>query len=203
MCGIAGMVGASDANVLRRMLDTMRHRGPDDLGLFVDDGVAIGQARLSIIDVAGGHQPILSEEGGACIVANGEIYNYRQLAEELGRHSFRTKSDSEVPLHMYEEEGPALAARLDGMFALAIWEGTFSFASEIKALLAVTGSGIREFPNGHWYRTDMGFRRFSSWPTSIHAEMDPVAAARELRRPLAAAVGKQLVFDVPLCAFCS
>ena len=225
MCGIAGMVGTSDATMLRRMLDTMRHRGPDDLGLFVDDGVAIGQARLSIIDVAGGHQPILSEEGGACIVANGEIYNYRQLAEELGRHSFRTKSDSEVPLHMYEEEGPALAARLDGMFALAIWEGsnlylardpvgikplyyaisegTFYFASEIKALLAVTGSGIREFPNGHWYRTDMGFRRFSYWPTSIHPEMDSVAAAREIRRLLEAAVEKRLMSDVPLGAFCS
>src|SRR3989337_940711 len=190
MCGIAGMVGASDAVVLRRMLDTMRHRGPDDLGLFVDDGVAIGQTRLSIIDVVGGRQPILGEEGRACIVANGEIYNYRQLAKELGKHSFRAKSDSEVALHLYEEEGPALAARLDGMFALARWEGsnlylardpvgikplyyaisqgTFYFASEIKALLAVTGSGIREFPNGPWYRTDMGFRRFSSLPRSTN-----------------------------------
>src|SRR3990170_1851521 len=170
MCGIAGIVGEADETLLRRMLDAMRHRGPDDQGIFVDDGVAIGQNRLSIIDVAGGHQPILDESGRRCLVANGEIYNYRELADGLGKHVFRTRADSEVPLHLYEDIGPEVASRLDGMFALAVWDGSnlylardpvgikplyyaihdgsFYFASEAKALLAAGIAGIREFPNG-------------------------------------------------------
>src|SRR3990170_2999383 len=185
MCGIAGIVGEADVALLRRMLEVLRHRGPDDLGTFVDGGVAIGQSRLSIIDVAGGHQPILDEGGRACVVANGEIYNYRELAKGLAGHRFRTKSDSEVPLHLYEDAGPGMAGLLDGMFALAIWDGanlylardpigikplyyavrggTFYFASEAKALLEVAPEGIREFPPGHWYRTDLGFHAYADW----------------------------------------
>lgn len=225
MCGIAGMVGEPDEDLLRRMLDELRHRGPDDLGVAVDDGAAIGQARLSIIDVAGGHQPIFDEEGRACIVANGEIYNYQTLRKGLGKHTFRTESDSEVPLHLYEDLGPDVAARLDGMFALAIWDGanlylardplgikplyyaiaggTFYFASEVKALLKVVRSGIREFPNGHWYRTDLGFRPFASWRTDLRAETDLEAAVRDVREFLDAAVTKRLMSDVPLGTFCS
>jgi len=225
MCGIAGMVGEPDEDLLRRMLDELRHRGPDDLGVAVDDGAAIGQSRLSIIDVRGGHQPIFDEEDRACIVANGEIYNYRRLAKRLARHVFRTRSDSEVPLHLYEEDGPGVAARFDGMFAIAIWDGTnlylardpvgikplyyaiadgtFYFASEIKALLPATGETIREFPNGHWYRTDRGFHRYAGWKTDIRPEADLEAAVRDVRRLLNAAVESHLMSEVPLGTFCS
>src|SRR3990172_8895786 len=135
MCGIAGMVGEVDEALLRRMLEAMRYRGPDDLGLFVDDRAAIGQTRLSIIDVVGGHQPILNEDGNVAIVANGEIYNYRSLA----RDPMGIK-----PLYY------------------AIEDGTFYFASEMKALLTAS-KRVCEFPNGHWYRSDGGFQRFASW----------------------------------------
>ncbi len=224
MCGIAGILGDADGAVLRRMLDALRHRGPDDQGVFEDDGVAIGQTRLSIIDVAGGHQPIVDETGARCIVANGEIYNYRRLAKGLGNHSFRTASDSEVPLHLYEEVGPEVAAHLDGMFAIAIWDrgslylardpvgikplyyarrgGSLYFASEAKALLAAGVQAIQEFPNGHWYRTDLGFHRFAEWPTRVAPEgLD--AAVQELRRLVDTAVEKRLMSEVPLGTFCS
>ena len=219
------MVGNPDEALLRRMLDALRHRGPDDLGVAVDDHAAIGQARLSIIDVEGGHQPIYGEEDRTCIVANGEIYNYRMLKAEVPRHRFRTRSDSEVALHLYEELGPDLASKLDGMFALAIWDGanlyltrdpigikplyyatvdgTLYFASEVKALLLVTESGIREFPNGCWYRTDRGFHRFAEWRRDLRPETDVDAAVREVQRLLSAAVEDQLMSDVPLGTFCS
>lgn len=219
------MVGEPDEDLLRKMLQMLRHRGPDDLGVAVDDGAAIGQARLSIIDVAGGHQPIFGEEGAACITANGEIYNYRQLRKGLAKHSFRTLSDSEVPLHLYEDAGPEAAAQLDGMFALAIWDGTnlylardpvgikplyyaiedgrFYFASEVKALLQATSRGIREFPNGHWYRTDRGFHPFANWRTDMRGATDVQAAMRELRARLDASVEKRLMAEVPLGTFCS
>jgi asparagine synthase (glutamine-hydrolysing) len=224
MCGIAGMVGDVDASLLRRMLDAMRHRGPDDRGLFAADGVAIGQTRLSIIDLAGGRQPILDEEGSACLVANGEIYNYRGLAKSLASHRFRTQSDSEVPLHLYEEVGPDVASRLEGMFAIALWDGealylardpigikplyyaieggTLYFASEIKGLLPVSRK-IREFPNGHWYRADRGFVPYTSWSTEVRSEWTEDSAVRQLRTILPEAVRSQLMSDVPLGTFCS
>jgi len=224
VCGIAGMVGEVDEGLLRRMLEAMRHRGPDDLGIHVDDRIALGQARLSIIDVAGGHQPLLDEEGRRALVANGEIYNYRALAEQLPRHTFRTRSDSEVPLHLYEDVGPATASRLDGMFALAIGDGaslylardplgikplyyaiedaTFYFASEIKGLLPAS-TEIQEFPNGHWYRPDRGFVPFASWDTDVRDAWTTDEAVGRLRDILPRAVSKRLMSDVPLGAFCS
>lgn len=218
------MVGEVDESLLRRMLETMRYRGPDDLGVFVDDGAAIGQTRLSIIDVAGGHQPILDEEGTSAIVANGEIYNYRVLAKDCAGHAMKTRSDSEIPLHLYEDVGPAVAARLEGMFALGIWDGerlflardpvgikplyyaiegdTFYFASEIKALLPVS-KRIREFPNGHWYRSDRGFQPYVEWRTGIREAWTEEAAIARLRDVLPAAVRARLMSDVPLGTFCS
>lgn len=224
MCGIAGMVGDVDAALLRRMLDAMRHRGPDDVGVRVDDRAAIGQTRLSIIDVEGGHQPILDEEGHAAIVSNGEIYNFRELARALSGHDLRTRSDSEVPLHLYEDLGPEAVARLDGMFALAIWDGdqlflardpvgvkplyyaiedgTLYFASEIRAL-RLASPDVREFPNGSWYRGDVGFRPYVAWPERTDDGWTEEAAAERLRALLAASVRSQLVSDVPLGTFCS
>jgi asparagine synthase (glutamine-hydrolysing) len=168
MCGICGKVnlGRNDATVepalIRAMMDTIRHRGPDDDGLYVAPGVGLGHLRLSIIDLGSGHQPLSNEDGTIWIVFNGEIYNYRELREFLlsKGHVFRTQTDTEVIVHLYEELGPACLEKLRGMFAFALWDGkqkalflardrvgikplyysltdkAIVFASEIKALLA-------------------------------------------------------------------
>src|SRR5712691_7439627 len=116
MCGIAGFVNESDAPaarerelVLERMCRVITHRGPDDQGTMVAANVALGMRRLSIIDLAGGHQPISNEDGTVTIVFNGEIYNYKELQRELGAcgHRFQTNSDTETIVHAYEEYGPA------------------------------------------------------------------------------------------------
>src|SRR5919199_5597584 len=109
MCGIAGKLGPGpipEAEVLR-MCDAIRHRGPDDWGVFLEDGVAIGVRRLSIIDLAGGHQPIANEDGSVVVAFNGEIYNYRELTEQLRAHghAFSSAADTEVIAHLYEERG--------------------------------------------------------------------------------------------------
>jgi asparagine synthase (glutamine-hydrolysing) len=170
MCGIAGFVSnaaAPEARARELVLDEMcrviRHRGPDDQGTMLADNVALGMRRLSIIDLAGGHQPISNEDGSATIVFNGEIYNYRELQKELTArgHRFQTNSDTEAIIHAYEEYGPACVEHLRGMFAFAIWDararrlmlardrvgkkplyyaqtqrGSLVFGSELKSLLA-------------------------------------------------------------------
>ncbi|HET6796929.1 MAG TPA: asparagine synthase (glutamine-hydrolyzing) [Gemmatimonadales bacterium] len=164
MCGIAGKAGGGpiqESEVLR-MCDAIAHRGPDDWGTFVEDGVGLGMRRLSIVDLAGGHQPIANEDGSIVVIFNGELYNYPALREELlGKgHRFSTRSDTEALVHLYEEHGEGMVARLRGMFAFALWDrprrrlllardhfgqkplfyteagGRLTFASEIKALLA-------------------------------------------------------------------
>jgi asparagine synthase (glutamine-hydrolysing) len=125
MCGIAGFAGwdASDAE-LTRMCDAIRHRGPDDEGLRSVSGVGLGMRRLSIIDVAGGHQPIANEDGTVHVVFNGEIYNHHELRRELERrgHRFATRSDTETIVHGYEEYGDDVVGHLRGMFTFAIWD---------------------------------------------------------------------------------
>ena len=170
MCGICGIFEperktAIDCAVLKRMADTMAHRGPDDDGYYSNPGIGLGFRRLSIIDLAGGHQPLSNEDGKIWIIFNGEIYNF----EELNRrylstgHQFRTRSDTETIVHLYEELGEACFAELRGMFGLALWDGRkqklflardrvgkkplfyfwdgrrLVFASEIKTLLAAGG----------------------------------------------------------------
>ncbi|HNR51497.1 MAG TPA: asparagine synthase (glutamine-hydrolyzing), partial [Deltaproteobacteria bacterium] len=170
MCGICGAVTRNgsrvDEAVLRRMTDVMTHRGPDESGLYLrhERGVSVGlgHRRLSIIDLSeAGRQPLSNEDGSVWLVFNGEIYNYRELRRELeGRgHRFRSNTDSEVIVHLYEQEGPGCARRLEGMFAFALWDekagslvlsrdrigikplvwwhggGTLLFASEIKSML--------------------------------------------------------------------
>jgi asparagine synthase (glutamine-hydrolysing) len=168
MCGISGIAFSSrsarsvDAAVLRRMCDAIRHRGPDDDGYFIAGAIGLGMRRLSIVDVAGGHQPMTNEDGTVHIVYNGEIYNHADYREELEArgHRYRTHCDTETILHLYEEYGAACVERLRGMFAFAIWDankrelfiardrlgvkplyyvhdatGSLFFGSEIKTLL--------------------------------------------------------------------
>jgi asparagine synthase (glutamine-hydrolysing) len=131
MCGIAGFVDINDGGTLiadrdrvQAMCDVMRHRGPDDQGIHVEAGVALGMRRLSIIDLATGHQPIHNEDRNVWVVFNGEIYNYGQLRAELEAlgHRFYTSSDTETIVHGYEQWGPAVFSHLRGMFAIAIWD---------------------------------------------------------------------------------
>ncbi len=181
MCGIAGAVWndadkAVERATLQRMIDVLRHRGPDGEGVYLAEGrvqpgsdfapgVALGHRRLAIIDVAGGQQPLANEDGSVWIVFNGEIYNFRDLRRRLegAGHQFRTHSDTEAIVHLYEEEGPEFVTHLNGMFALALWDakrqqlilardrlgkkplvyrhepGRLLFASELKSLLEVPG----------------------------------------------------------------
>jgi asparagine synthase (glutamine-hydrolysing) len=171
MCGIAGYIAADgiapDRRIAATMCDRIRHRGPDGFGYFVDGRVALGHRRLSIIDLSGGSQPLGNEDGSVQVVFNGEIYDYLELRRELiaKGHEFRTQSDTEVLVHLYEEAGERMAERLNGMFAFAIWDSRrqtlflardrfgkkplyyttaapgakLAFASELKALTVLPG----------------------------------------------------------------
>jgi asparagine synthase (glutamine-hydrolysing) len=172
MCGICGFVFADAARppapgVIGRMTDALVHRGPDDRGTFVEPGCALGHRRLAIIDLTpAGHQPMSNEDGSLQIVFNGEIYNYRDLRPglEAAGHVFRSTSDTEVILHLFEQRGAACLGELRGMFAFAIWDrrrrrlfaardrvgkkpfvyahapgGDFAFASELASLVAAPG----------------------------------------------------------------
>src|SRR5688500_7846039 len=129
MCGIAGIVRWNDEPVfeheIRTMCDLMVHRGPDDHGIFVAPGVGIGMRRLSIIGLERGHQPMSNEDGTIWVVFNGEIYNFAELREELLSlgYRFRSKTDTEVLIYLYQQFGLDLLPRLRGMFAFAIWDG--------------------------------------------------------------------------------
>src|SRR5438132_11881884 len=129
MCGIAGFVGMQipcdeAARRVRAMCDAIAHRGPDSDGYHIADGVALGMLRLSIIDVAGGQQPISNEDGSIHVVFNGEIYNHHELRSDLVArgHRFRTRSDTETIVHLYEEMGEDCVTQLRGMFAIALWD---------------------------------------------------------------------------------
>lgn len=167
MCGIAGFVRRDapepvDHEILARMTRSIAHRGPDDDGAWSAAGAFLGHRRLSIIDIAGGHQPIVSEDGRVAVVFNGEIYNHAELREQLlaKGHRFVTRSDTEVLVHLWEDERESMVGRLEGMFAFAIWDardrtlllardrmgkkplywglfgGELVFASELRAMLA-------------------------------------------------------------------
>jgi asparagine synthase (glutamine-hydrolysing) len=168
MCGINGIAFSSrsrrqvDATVLKSMRDVITHRGPDDEGIFIDGAVGLGHRRLSIVDVAAGHQPMTNEDGSLYITYNGEVYNHADFREALEArgHIYQTHCDTETILHLYEEYGESCVEHLRGMFAFAIWDrnkrelfiardrlgvkplyyvhsddGSIYFASEIKALL--------------------------------------------------------------------
>ncbi len=161
MCGICGFT-SYDKELLRKMGDSIKHRGPDDKGEYFDDNISLGHRRLSIVDLTEkGKQPMSNEDGAIWITYNGEIYNYKNLRQRLYKHKFRSETDTEVIIHAYEEYGMDFVSLLDGMFAFAIWdsnhkrltlardrlgkkplyylihEGKVYFASEMKALMHV------------------------------------------------------------------
>ena len=147
MCGIAGVFGyAGDGAVnvaqVEKMCEAMRHRGPDGVGFLARPGLVLGHVRLSIIDIEGGAQPISNEDNSVSVVFNGEIYNYWELRRELEGvgHIFRTRSDTEVLVHLYEDCGPNLVQRLNGDFAFAIWDDR-----DRSLLLARDRLGVKPF----------------------------------------------------------
>ncbi|HEX3660846.1 MAG TPA: asparagine synthase (glutamine-hydrolyzing) [Acidobacteriaceae bacterium] len=177
MCGICGKLNFHrekpvSSGLLKRMADTIAHRGPDDEGYYLSGPVGFGFRRLSIIDLATGHQPLSNEDGTVWIVFNGEIYNFEELRTDLlaRGHLFRTRTDTEVIVHLYEEYGPACVERLRGMFGFAIWDerqqtlmlardrvgikpvyyaigkDSLVFGSEIKAILADPEIGAQVRP---------------------------------------------------------
>ena len=236
MCGIAGIVKFDpqdrvDAHRLTAMRDVMRHRGPDGQGLYLNGPVGLAHRRLSIVDVSAGQQPMSNEDRDVWIVFNGEIYNHAELRPDLEQrgHRYRSRSDTETILHLYEEQGDAVVDHLHGMFAFAIWDRSrrrlllardrlgikplyyqltnteLLFASEIKALLAVSGvrpafneaalpeflatrflsgeetlfRGIRRLMPGHvasWSLAD-GFATRRFWSVPHAAEQSPATLA--------------------------
>ena len=178
MCGIYGILQRSgrrfDPSVIDDMGLAQRHRGPDDCGVFVDDELMFGMQRLAIIDVAGGHQPIANEDETVTAICNGEIYNFRELRQTLKfkGHKFKTGSDSEVIVHLYEEHGTDFVGHLSGMFALALWDSTRK-----RLVLARDRLGIKPL----YLSSNSGYLAFSSELKSIleipgfEREIDPAA----------------------------
>jgi asparagine synthase (glutamine-hydrolysing) len=180
MCGITGIFHKNNhkqvnRSVLEMMASTLDHRGPDERGFYADKNIGLGQTRLSIIDLAGGTQPIFNEDRSICVVFNGEIFNYIELGEQLKKkgHNFYTKSDTEVIVHAYEEYGYEFLEQLNGQFAIALFDtkkgelllardrvgirplfysnqpdGTFLFGSEMKAILSYPGIATEIDPDG-------------------------------------------------------
>ena len=164
MCGIAGFISndSPSREEIKKMIDAISHRGPDDEGIFIKGNVGLGHRRLSIIDLGSGQQPMSNSNGSVWITFNGEIYNYKELKKQLEpKYEFRTNSDTEVIIHLYEEKGERCVQDLRGMFAFAIYDfrikklfiardhlgqkplyywhdrDNFAFGSEIKSILAL------------------------------------------------------------------
>jgi asparagine synthase (glutamine-hydrolysing) len=175
MCGIAGILELDHDQLIaerdvRQMLATMRHRGPDEFGIYLDRGVGLGSARLSIIDLSSGQQPISNDDGSLWIVFNGEIFNYVELRPELEKlgHRFSTDSDTEVLLHMYEEFGADCLERLNGQFAFAVWDareqilflardrlGVRPLFYTVSGRRLIFGSSIKALLSQHQVRAEM------------------------------------------------
>ncbi len=262
MCGIAGIIGAGarpPERTVARMLEALAHRGPDDAGRHSDGAGVIGQRRLAIIDLQGGRQPISNAAGDMHIVCNGEIYNWRELRRSLESDGcrFRTASDTEVILHLYERHGADCLSHLRGMFAFAIWDsrhrrlfaardhlgqkpffyalvdGSFLFASEIKALTAVEPrlrklspaaldqylalriicppktmfEGVAKLPPAHYLMHEPGkapeIRRYWELDFSHKAEASEEQLLDELHAMVVDTLRHHLVSDVPVGALLS
>src|SRR4051812_48844455 len=204
MCGIAGIVSLDGRSTpgldqLSRMAGALRHRGPDEFGIYRDRRAGLAHARLSIIDLATGQQPLSNEDGTLWVVFNGEIFNYLELREELiaRGHRFRTRSDTEVIVHAFEEWGEEAFGRFNGQFAIALWNsqtnelvlardpvgvrplylaehaGRVIFASEVKAIFAADPALSRELSPRGLAQT------FTFW--TVVAPQTAFASVRELR----------------------
>jgi asparagine synthase (glutamine-hydrolysing) len=194
MCGIAAIWGSVEQDVVTTMMERMVHRGPDASGVFVhpNDRGALGHRRLSIIDPAGGRQPILNASKRTALVANGEVYNHRALKRQLAsQYDFQTGSDSEAILHLFDQVQDACVSQLDGMFAFVVGDGehvfaardpigikplyvgqrkgALCFASEQKALVGIA-QAVQEFPPGTSFHSARGYRRFYEVPESVAGE---------------------------------
>ena len=182
MCGIAGKINlgtmepiAQDS--IQRMLNAIHHRGPDESGVYIDSQVGLGSARLSIIDLSGGHQPISNEDGTIWVVFNGEIYNHVELRQQLeaAGHTFRTRSDTEVLVHLYEQGKTDWLLQLNGQFAIALWD-----QKKQRLILARDRMGVRPI----YYTTRADFILFASEAKALFAhpgidpELDPISLAQ-------------------------
>ncbi len=225
MCGVTGLWKHTDSQAVLEMMSRMVHRGPDADGLRDGPGGMLGHRRLSIMDPEGGNHPIYNESRSHAIVANGEVYNFPQLRQQLEQqHNFRTTCDTEAVLHLFEDKGSETAAALDGMFAFAVAdndqlylardpigikplyvgerEGGMIFASELKALAGLADK-VSEFPAGTWYHSGSGFHTYYEIPDLQPLEMSVEDHCRRIRRVLEESVTKRLMSDVPLGAFLS
>lgn len=230
MCGIAGIWGADDRAHVERIMRGVRHRGPDGSGVHVQANGVLGHRRLAIMDPEGGAQPLYDETHTMAIVANGEIYNFPQLRSDLAtRHDFRTTSDIEAVLHLYEECGVDTPAALKGMFTFAIcgedhlflardpigikplyygsWtdhQGTtlMAFGSEMKPL-AEWVDDLHEFPPGHYFDSRVGFARYYEVPSSPPVTRTTEEHVALVRRGVEDAVASHMMSDVPVGAFLS
>jgi asparagine synthase (glutamine-hydrolysing) len=229
MCGLAGCFGVSDEATISKMLDALGHRGPNDRGVHSHGTSVLGHTRLSIIDVAGGHQPILTRDGRKGIICNGEIYNFRKLRASLSeKYPFQTDSDTEVILHLFQEKGPECVADLDGMFSFALFDeenfmlardpigikplyygyhnDNLYFTSELGAMSLAGVDDVHEFPAGHYYTPEEGFVEYYRVPgigDSLITDCDE--ASRMIRETFIDSVKKRLLADstVPVGSFCS
>ncbi|MFC2058791.1 asparagine synthase B [Chloroflexota bacterium] len=229
MCGIAGCFGTMDTKTIDRMLDAMAHRGPDDRGLSIFGDTVFGHTRLSIVDVARGHQPILTDNGRVGIICNGEIYNHLDLRENLiSKYEFKTGSDTEAILHLYKDKGPGCAEDLDGMFAFAISDGDnymlardpigikplyygyvggkMYFASELGAMSLAGLDDVHEFPAGYYYTPKEGFVQYYDIPPIEDQILTDVEEnCKLIRDTFIKAVNKRLLADkeIHVGSFCS
>jgi len=203
MCGVVGIFNLTegrpiDAELLKRMLGLIRHRGPDEFGIYKDASIGMGSARLSIIDLSSGQQPICNEDETVWIVFNGEIFNYIELRADLERqgHRFTTNSDTEVIVHLYEEYGPRCLEHLNGQFAIALWDKRSG-----ELLLARDRVGIRPL----FYTIADGALIFGSEIKAIlldprvEAEIDPISLAQVFTAwaPLTPRTIFRDIFEVP------
>ena len=222
MCGIAGAWRGNSHQVVNEMVSCLKHRGPDGEGVTPMLSATLGHTRLAIVDVAGGQQPL--QDGEAWIAFNGEIYNYMDLRRtHLAGKRFKTRSDTETALRLYEQFGPKSVELLEGMFAFAIvWrgdlflardplgikplyygkkDGGLHFASEVKALSLVTDD-IHEFPAGYWYHSKKGWQQYYALENTLQNELPDVQneadALQAIRASVQEAVRKRLMSDVPL-----
>ncbi|WP_202943846.1 asparagine synthase (glutamine-hydrolyzing) [Natranaerobius thermophilus] len=231
MCGIVAVYDkeSGDHRQLTEMLNKLNHRGPDEEELCNYKTMYLGHKRLSIIGPSKGRQPISNENDDIHLVVNGEVYNYEELKTQLSNHNFSTLSDSEVIIHLYEEQGIDCVKNLDGMFAFVLSDnekpfvardtlgikplyyaeedGCLFFASEMKSLANFVKE-VKEFPPGHYFTPETGFQQFRKIQVSYASTQQNKSISLNqitegIRTRLEAAVKKRMMAHVPLGVFLS